>query len=86
MTTTIVDVDALIERIETLEAQRSDLLAACERIPTRFKEVKEIIEREGFTFDGKDGRWQKLAFTLYSAIAVEAEEARYTIAKTRSDG
>jgi len=63
-----------------------DLLATCERIPARLKEVEAIIEREGFTFDGKDGCWQKLAFTLYSAIVVEAEEAEYTIAKARDDG
>lgn len=32
------------------------------------KSMLSMIERENFIFDGSGGRWEKLAFTLYSEI------------------
>lgn len=42
----------------------------------------DIIQAEGFVFNGEGGRWEKLAFTLYSALVEVSTDARHWIEDT----
>jgi hypothetical protein len=44
-----------------------------------------MIQGEGFTFDGSGGRWEKLAFSLYTHIVDLGEKARAAIAKAEEE-
>lgn len=44
-------------------------------------EMIAMFEREGFVFDGSGGRWEKLAFTLYSHMVDTADKAAAIISK-----
>jgi hypothetical protein len=43
------------------------------------KEALAIIQREGFVFDHSGGRWEKLAFTLYSDLVAISTDARHRL-------
>ena len=65
----------LLAEVERMRALISDLLPTLERCSSRPAEAQEICRREGFVFDGKQGEWQKLAFTFYTMLATDASNA-----------
>lgn len=78
--------NSLAEKIDTqananLIAAAPDMYDVCKSICKSADEALIIMKREGFVIDNLDDRWQKLAFTLYSAIVSDAVQSEYAIVK-----
>lgn len=65
--------------LNELTAENERLRAALQNIEPESKKALAIIEREGFIFDGSGDRWEKLAFTLYSALVMASVWARQSL-------
>lgn len=73
------------QRANRAESIRDDMLEALESIKDLPGKCLAMFEREGFVFDGCGGKWEKLAFTLYSDIVSNAIQAKATIAKAKGE-
>lgn len=57
------------------EAKLASAVEVMKTASTASRRQLEIIQREGFVFDGSGDRWEKLAFTLYSALVETSTDA-----------
>lgn len=78
-----IRVDELEQEVERLRELVGDLVTTLEIAETRPEEAIDICRKEGFVFDGEQGRWQKLAFTFYTALASDAGNASRSIVKAK---
>lgn len=58
----------LVSRIMALEKERGALTKALKRCAGFQPHALNIFRKHKFVFAGKGGRWEKLAFTLYTDL------------------
>lgn len=68
-----------------LIAAAPDMYAGHDRVAKRPAEIVEMLRREGFVFDNLEDRWQKLAFSLYTAIVELGSESESLMASARGE-
>ena len=68
-----------LNRTADLKAKLANQREFLKYVAGQSKEALAIIEREGFVFDHSVGRWEKLAFTLYSDLVAISSEARHQL-------
>lgn len=68
-----------------LIAAAPDMYAELDRVAKRPADIVEMLRREGFVFDNLDDRWQKLAFSLYTAIVELGSESENLMASARGE-
>lgn len=59
--------------------QEATIVRFLEIVKGKVEQEKLMMERNGFVIDNLDDRWQKLAFTLYTAIVGLSTEAEHIL-------
>ena len=71
--------DEMNREITDLKAELANQREFLEYVAGQSKAALAIIQREGFVFDHSGGRWEKLAFTLYSDLVAISTDARHRL-------
>jgi hypothetical protein len=74
-----------VEKLGKDQARIKTLEEALRWAASQQPEAVEIFRRENFVFDNKNGRWEKLAFTLYSML-VEIHSTSEQVLKGDEEG
>jgi len=63
-------------RIAELELLAGKMASTLDKVETKQTEIISMLRKNGFVFENKGGRWEKLAFTLYSEICDLRSQAK----------